>query len=331
MRASQEKWRILVVDDEDDVHAVTKLALRRRTWKDRPFEVVSARSAAEGKEALKARDDGESFHVALVDVVMESPDAGLDLCEHIRKTQPRSLRIVLRTGQPGTAPEEHVLNEFDIDYYLAKAEVTHERLFATLRACLRSSQDVSTIMAVSDQLQSYVGTIQRDESVERLVESFASTLAFLESKYSIGVGLVAELAEGDESACFGPHLQALIDAGDATIATFRKGARAAANKGQFETTRDGNVLYIPFRFAPADAAPGKRKGFLEALSKLLGPSAGHIASGCVVVRAGETLAERALAPIVYDVRLFCENWRLTYQLLCSQKAMAAALAGSRTW
>src|SRR5260221_13737668 len=108
-----DAWRILVVDDEEDVHAVTGLALKRRTWKGKSVTLKGARSAAEAKKLLASE---EPFHVALVDVVMESDRAGLELCEHIRNTQPRSTRIILRTGQPGVAPEEQVLNDFDIDY-----------------------------------------------------------------------------------------------------------------------------------------------------------------------------------------------------------------------
>ena len=84
--AQTEKWKILVVDDEEDVHVVTGLALKRRAWKGRPFELTAARSAAEARNLL---DLVGPFHVNLVDVVMENDHAGLDLCEYIRATQPR--------------------------------------------------------------------------------------------------------------------------------------------------------------------------------------------------------------------------------------------------
>src|SRR5690242_19954721 len=109
-------WRILVVDDEKDIHEVTQLALKRRTWRKRPFELVSCYSGLEARELLKVHPRNY-FRVALIDVVMETQTAGLDLCHHLRSDFPSSLRIVLRTGQPGVAPEEKIINEYDIDSY----------------------------------------------------------------------------------------------------------------------------------------------------------------------------------------------------------------------
>src|SRR4051812_8750839 len=87
-----QDWNILIVDDEKDVHEVTNLALRRRTWRKRRFNLTSCYSAKEAIELLSRSD--KSFQVALVDVVMETQTAGLDLCRHIRTQLPSSLRIV---------------------------------------------------------------------------------------------------------------------------------------------------------------------------------------------------------------------------------------------
>ena len=111
------KWHILVVDDEEDVHLVTRLALKHREWRKRGFAIYSSMSAEEAKKQLAEHPPG-FFHVAMVDVVMETDTAGLELCRYIRETCPTSLRIVLRTGQAGVAPEEYVLNEYDVDHYL---------------------------------------------------------------------------------------------------------------------------------------------------------------------------------------------------------------------
>src|SRR5262245_60297887 len=119
-------WNVLVVDDEEDVHSITKIALKRKTWRDRPIEVTSARGGAEAREILIS-PDRKLFHGAIVDMVMESQDAGLRLCDFVRSVVPRTTRIILRTGQAGAAPTEQVMNDYDIDYYLAKTEVTEER------------------------------------------------------------------------------------------------------------------------------------------------------------------------------------------------------------
>src|ERR1044072_429942 len=141
-------WQVLIVDYEPDVHAVTNLALKLKTWRNKRFNLVQANSAAEAREILSR--PGTSFRVAMVDVVMETNDAGLQLCEFIRENHPRSLRLILRTGQPGVAPEQRILNEYDIAHYLAKPEATPERLFALVRASLRASMDVDTFMSLKE-------------------------------------------------------------------------------------------------------------------------------------------------------------------------------------
>jgi CheY-like chemotaxis protein len=320
------KWRILVVDDEEDVHAVTGLALKRRSWKGRPFELVGARSAAEAKKVLAA---SEPFHAALVDVVMETDNAGLDLCEYIRETQSRATRIVLRTGQPGAAPEEKVLNDFDIDYYLAKSEVTQERLYTTVRACLRSSLDVSTIMTVTDQLQDYVKVVQEDDSLDSLVGSFGGTLGFLEQKYEVGLGVFTELAQAHRAECLGPRMAAFVSEGKVPLADVRGVAIAKkVTKLEFAPEKKGDLFYMPFTFvtrvAPASSAS---KGFLDSLTKLLGGGDGWVAAGCVAVRGEGTSSDKLMNQLAYDLRLFCQNWKLAYQLLCTQKAITDAASG----
>lgn len=319
----ESKWRILVVDDEEDVHAVTGLALKRRSWKGRPFELVAARSGAEAKKLLATV--AEPFHVALVDVVMETDHAGLDLCEHIRATQSRTTRIVLRTGQPGVAPEEKILNDFDIDYYLAKAEVTSERLYATVRACLRSSIDVSTIINVMDQLQDYVKVIQQDDSLESLVSSFSSTLGFLEQKYDAGVAVFTELAQAHRAECLGPQFQKVV-AGNVLASARKTAADKKVGKVEFLAEKVGDLYYLPFTFVPRVQLASGPKGLLDSLAKFLGGADGWVAAGCIVVSA-PNLSEKALGAIAYDLKLFCQNWKLAYQLLCTQKAITDAASG----
>jgi DNA-binding NtrC family response regulator len=100
-------WSVLVVDDEKDIHDITHLALKRRTWRKKPFELTSCFSAREPRQILAT--SSRSFHVALVDVVMESPTAGLDLCQYIRAECPTSVRIILRTGlSPVSLPKSRL-------------------------------------------------------------------------------------------------------------------------------------------------------------------------------------------------------------------------------
>ena len=136
-------WRVLIVDDEPDIHAVTRLVLGGVNFKGRSLELLSAYSAAQGYEMLATHPD---IALVLLDVVMETDDAGLRLAQRIRtELGNNSVRIVLRTGQPGQAPEERVIVDFDINDYKAKTELTQKKLFTTVIASLRAYEGLVTI------------------------------------------------------------------------------------------------------------------------------------------------------------------------------------------
>lgn len=141
--APRAPWRILIVDDEPDIHAVTRMALSNVKFKDRGVELLSAFSGKEGAEILARETD---IALVLLDVVMESDDAGLVLARRIREELKNTLvRIVLRTGQPGQAPEDRVIVEYDINDYKAKTELTKQKLFTTVISSLRSYEGLLTV------------------------------------------------------------------------------------------------------------------------------------------------------------------------------------------
>jgi response regulator RpfG family c-di-GMP phosphodiesterase len=136
-------WKVLVVDDEPDVRRLTALNLRGFEFAGRPLELIEAASAAEAKVKLAAHGD---IAMALVDVVMETDDAGLKLVEYIRsELGNRMIRLVIRTGQPGIAPERFVIDNFDIDDYKDKTELTVQKLYTTVRTALKGYRDLQTI------------------------------------------------------------------------------------------------------------------------------------------------------------------------------------------
>jgi len=138
-------WNVLVVDDEPEVHAVTRLALRNFRFADRQLHFLSAHSASEAEAML--RDNGD-IAVMLLDVVMETDKAGLDLVRTVREQLGNQfVRIVLRTGQPGQAPEQQVIAAYDINDYKEKTELTAQKLATTMFAALRSYRDMRTIEA----------------------------------------------------------------------------------------------------------------------------------------------------------------------------------------
>ncbi|MDG5495842.1 diguanylate cyclase [Niveispirillum sp. BGYR6] len=136
-------WRVLIVDDDEEVHSVTRYALRKVNFRNRPLELISAFSAAQALTILKAQPD---MALVLLDVVMETDDAGLRLVRAIRDDLGNhTVRLILRTGQPGQAPEERVIVDYDVNDYKAKTELTAQKLFTTVIAALRAFDDIVAI------------------------------------------------------------------------------------------------------------------------------------------------------------------------------------------
>ena len=137
------KWKIIIVDDQEEVHQVTKLTLRRFRFEGRGLEFFSAYSGAEARKLLQEHPDAA---VVLLDVVMEEEDAGLQLAKYIRRDLKNKLvRIILRTGQPGQAPEQEVIMDYDINDYKEKTELTAQKFLTTMVTSLRSYRDLTII------------------------------------------------------------------------------------------------------------------------------------------------------------------------------------------
>jgi response regulator RpfG family c-di-GMP phosphodiesterase len=136
-------WKLLVVDDEPDVREITRLNLKNFHFDGRALEILEADSAIQAKEILSKKKD---VAVALIDVVMENDDAGLKLVEYIRgELNNQLIRLVIRTGQPGLAPERFVIENYDIDDYRDKTEMTATRLFTTVRSSIKAFRDLKAI------------------------------------------------------------------------------------------------------------------------------------------------------------------------------------------
>ena len=141
--APRSVWRVMIIDDDEDVHSTTTFALGNLEMQHRPLEFVHAYSAGQARELLKHEDD---IAVILLDVVMEQDDAGLHLVRYIRETlKMTDVRIILRTGQPGYAPEIDAIRDFDINDYKTKSELTRIKLFTTVTAAIRSYEQIRSI------------------------------------------------------------------------------------------------------------------------------------------------------------------------------------------
>ncbi len=173
-----ERWKMLVVDDEPEVHSITRLVLADFAFKGRAAQLLSAYSAAEAIQILE-REKG--IALILLDVVMETEDAGLKLVHHIREVMNnRHVRIILRTGQPGQAPERAVILEYDINDYKSKTQLTAQQLFTCTVAALRSYEDLITIDA-------------NRRGLEKIIEA-ASSLSKTRSMRLFATGVLTQLS-----------------------------------------------------------------------------------------------------------------------------------------
>ncbi|MBI3532259.1 MAG: DUF3369 domain-containing protein, partial [Burkholderiales bacterium] len=173
-------WKVMIIDDDAGVHEVTRLALSGFEFDGRGLEFLSAYSAAEGELLLRAHPDTA---VALVDVVMEREHAGLDLVRTIREVHHnRLIRLILRTGQPGQAPERAVIRQYDINDYKEKSELSAQKLYSTILTSLRSWRDLMALNANRAGLRRVIhatGEIFRTRDLSRFVQGVLEQLVAL--------------------------------------------------------------------------------------------------------------------------------------------------------
>ena len=152
-------WRILIVDDDVDVHVVTKFALSNTNFQGRRLSFLHAYSGAEALAVLRAMPD---IALILLDVIMETPDAGLRLARRVREELRNDLvRIVLRTGQPGQALEHSIIVDYDINDFWCKADLTTRKLFTTVVASLRAYATLKAAQAERDALGAELAKARR--------------------------------------------------------------------------------------------------------------------------------------------------------------------------
>lgn len=136
-------WKLLVADDDPEVLGVTAFVFRDCLIAGRRLSLLEARSGAEARRLLSCEQD---IAVAILDVVMETDHEGLDLVKYIRQELAlEECRIILRTGQPGYAPELAVIRDYDINDYRTKSELTHTRLITSVSAAIRSYEQIRAL------------------------------------------------------------------------------------------------------------------------------------------------------------------------------------------
>src|SRR6201982_958135 len=174
------KWKIAVIDDDHAVHEGARFALSDYSLNGQTLEILSAYSAAEGRALMRAHTD---VAAVLLDVIMENDTAAPDLVAYIRNNwRNETVRIVLRTGQPGQAPERRIIVQFDINDYKAKTELTADKLFTSLTAALRSYQQLDRMVQPRRGLEIIIdaaSTLYDFRSMQRLAEGVLTQIASL--------------------------------------------------------------------------------------------------------------------------------------------------------
>ena len=207
--STARKWKIAVIDDDPAVHEGTRFALSDYNLNGQTLEILSAYSAAEGRILMRAHPD---IAAVLLDVIMETDAAGLDLVEYIRnEIKNETVRIILRTGQPGQAPERRVIVQYDINDYKAKTELTADKLFTSLTAALRSFQQLERMVQTRRGLEIIIdaaSTLYDFKSMQRLAEGVLTQLASL-----LNVDCAGILVLRDDGSSAGADFSVLAGSG----------------------------------------------------------------------------------------------------------------------
>ena len=153
-----ELFKIVIIDDDQEVHAFTKLALKSFKYNNKKIEFISIYSEKEAREVLPLHKD---IAVVLLDVVMETNNSGLDIVKFIRNDLHNDMsRIIIRTGQPGEAPERYVIDNYDINDYKEKTELTTDKLYTTIRTALVQYSQLLELLNKKSEMYTLLTTDQ---------------------------------------------------------------------------------------------------------------------------------------------------------------------------
>lgn len=201
-------WRVLIVDDEVAIHEVTQMVIHGFEFEGRKIQFLHAYSAIEAKEIFSKTED---IAIALLDVVMESSNAGLELARWIREDLGNhQVRLVLRTGQPGEAPEERVIRDYDINDYKEKTDLTHAKLVTLFYAGLRGYRDLMKIERAKQGLRRAIHAISSIYDVTNLREFASAVLEQLNGLLDVnGDGICANRPETYTASSTDGHFKIL--------------------------------------------------------------------------------------------------------------------------
>lgn len=221
------EWKVIIVDDNEDVHSVTRMVLDDFAFEGRKVQCISAYSGVEARKVIVEHPDAA---VMLLDVVMETRQAGLEVAKYIRnEARNPFVRIILRTGQPGEAPEQEVVTELDINDYRSKTELTSDRLATAMTTAIRSYRDIKTInesrrglhllaMSVAHQIRNrtiaiagFANIIKRKSASSPDVAEHLNTILEESSRLETMVGDVTRYASIDTADVRPSNIRELLE------------------------------------------------------------------------------------------------------------------------
>jgi signal transduction histidine kinase/CheY-like chemotaxis protein len=239
------RWKIAVIDDDPAVHDGTRFALSDFVLDGQRVDILSASSAAEGRALLAKHPD---IAAVLLDVIMETDNAGLDLVHFIRHTlKNETVRIILRTGQPGQAPERQVIVDYDINDYKAKTELTADKLFTTLVAALRSYQQLQRMVETRRGLEIIIeaaAALYDFKSVQRLAEGVLTQIASLLNVECGGILALRESGEDTVSVLAGTGCYNGLTGAAELAPELCEAVHEAFRRGDHRFLPQRSVLYI---------------------------------------------------------------------------------------
>jgi signal transduction histidine kinase/DNA-binding NarL/FixJ family response regulator len=241
------RWKVAIIDDDPAVHSGTRYALSDYQLAGARLELLSAFSAAEGRTLMAKHPD---MAVVLLDVVMESDGAGLELVQYIREQLKNdTVRIILRTGQPGQAPERQVIVDYDINDYKAKTELTADKLFTSLTAAIRSYQQLMRLVETRRGLELIVDAASELfdlESMRKLAAGVLTQIGSLVQAHCEGILVLREDQREGYAILAGSGVYSnVVERGEAGLDTAMAGlVRAAFERRRHAFEGQQSVLYI---------------------------------------------------------------------------------------
>ncbi|MGA9334409.1 MAG: DUF3369 domain-containing protein [Rudaea sp.] len=305
-------WKVLIVDDEPEVHAVTRMVLGDLRFADRPLQFLNAHSTAEAEALLR---DHADIAVMLLDVVMDSDRAGLDLVRTVRERMGNQfVRIVLRTGQPGQAPEQQVIANYDINDYKEKTELTAQKLTTTMFSALRGYRDMRSVEA-------------NRRGLERVINASTYIFSHEQSQHFAGEVLeqLTNLVDGRPGALY------CRIAGKSTTLPAHFTVHAATGEYRHLVGRNADEkLPADIIASMRDAFTNRRHVFSKHHYALCMHDDSAAESLIYVGKTGESaeLVNRLIEVLSTNVSIAYENLHLNRELLDTQLDMIYLLAGA---